>query len=463
MERRETGTADIHYYSDRLKHKLNNIKNSHAVVFEAPSGYGKTTAVRDYLKNNLQPSSEVHWFTVADEIPEVGYRRLCRIIEKIDSYAGKRLLQMGFPNAITIGEICEVIRSIQCNHDSWLVIDNFQSLNTGMPPSFLTALLEHGSTDLHIIIITQMLNRDVHTSIAGHGFLHITDSDLRLDAKDVMRYYALAGTEIFLESALDVIHITEGWIIAVYLQLKAFQETGSFSDTAIISLMEHLIWEKLTEEQQVFLLWLSPFNTITIGQACVLAHFEAVPDYALEALQSPFIHYERTESQYEFHAILYELLAQKRRERGTAFERECFTRAGDLCRNINRNAEAIAFYWKIKDCRRILSLDFSLLVFDEIDGIPFSVIAAELAQNCSAEIRKDYPLSMLRVAWALKAWGMDAAFSDLLDELELILGQDLSLQAEWLLLSAYRFFPDINKMMPSLKEAALLFNGNVLV
>lgn len=459
MEQRKTGTADIHYYSDRLKHKLNKLRTSHAVVIEAPSGYGKTTAVRDYLEGNLPQSSAVYWFTAADELPEAGFRRLCREIEKIDGRAGERLLLIGFPNAVTIGEVCEALRSIQCDRDSWLVIDNFQSLNAGLPPSFLTALLEHGGSGLHIIIVTQMLGRDVHRAIAGRGFLHITVSDLRMEVEDVLRYYALAGADITREDAQSVVHYTEGWIIAVYLQLKAFQETGTFSDTAILSLMEHLIWERLTEEQQTFLLWLSPFETVTIQQACALARFDAMPGYALEALRSPFIRYERAETRYELHSILSELLVQKRRERGAAFERECLMRAGSLCRDNNRNAEALVFYWQIKDYGGILSLDFSLLIFDKTGDTPFSAIALELAQKCPAEIRKEYPLSMLRVAWALKAAGMDEAFAGLLDELDLTLEQDGSLRAEWLLLSAYRFYPHIDKMMPLLKKAAFLFDG----
>jgi len=459
MEQRKTGTADIHYYSDRLKHKLNNLRTSHAAIVEAPSGYGKTTAVRDYLEGNLSQSSAVYWFTAADEVPEAGFRRLCREIEKIDGRAGERLQRIGFPNAVTIGEACEALRSIQCDRESWLVIDNFQSLNAILPPFFLTALLEHGGSGLRIVIVTQMLGRDVHTLIAGRGFLHITTSDLRLEAGDILRYYALAGVKITREEAQSVVHYTEGWIIAVYLQLRAFQETGAFSDTAIISLMDHLVWERLTEQQQMFLLHLSPFETITIQQACTLARFDVLPGYALAALQSPSIRYERAGSRYEMHSILSELLAQKRRERGEVFERECFIHAGDLCRDNNRNAEALALYWHIKDYRGILSLDLSLLIFDEIEDTPFSTIALDLTQNCPTEIRKEYPLSMLRVAWALKAAGMDVAFSNLLDGLELTIGQDVSLQAEWLLLSAYRFYPHVDKMTPLLKKAALLFDG----
>lgn len=459
MEHKKTGTADIHYYSERLKRKLSNLLTSHAVIIEAPSGYGKTTAVRDYLEDKLPQSSAMYWFTAADEVPEVGFRRLCREIEKIDGRAGERLMRIGFPNTVTIGEACDALRSIQCDRDSWLVIDNFQSLNVGLPPAFLTALLEHGGSELHIIVVTQMLGRDVHTAIAGRGFLHIIASDLRLEAGDVMNYYALEGTQITLKDARNVVHYTEGWIIAVYLQLRAFQKTGAFSDTAIISLMDHLVWEKLTEQQQTFLLHLSPFETITIQQACTLARFKALPGYALEALQSPFIRYERDGSRYEMHSILSELLAQKRMERGTAFGRECFIRAGNLCRDNNRNQEALSLYWQIKDYRGILSLDFSLLAFDEIGDTHFSKVALDIAQNCPDDIKKEYPLSMLRAAWALKAAGMDEAFADLLDEMDLTIGQDASLRAEWLLLFAYRFYPNVEKMMPLLEKAALLFDG----
>lgn len=459
MGRSKTGTSEIHYYSDRLKHKLNNLKTSRAVIVEAPSGFGKTTAVRDYLERDLPQDSSVYWFNAADEVPEAGFQRLCREIEKIDGYAGERLLRIGFPNTVTIGEVCEALRTIQCERDCWLVIDNFQSLSTSLPPSFLTALLEHGGTGLHIVIVTQMLGRDVHTAIAGRGFVHFTDTDLRLDALDVLRYYSLAGAEITKEEALNVVHHTEGWIIAVYLQLKVFQETGAFSNMAILSLMDHLVWERLTEEQQTFLLWLSPFETITIRQACALAQYDILPEYALEALKSPFIRYDRVSSRYELHSILSELLAQKRRERGEIFERECLMRAGDLCRDNNRNAEALAFYWQIKDYEGILSTDFSLLSFDKIGDTPFSEIAPELVKKCPVEIKNKYPLSMLRIAWALKAAGLDAVFDSLLEELDSTLDQDGLLRAEWQLLSVYRFYPHLDQMMPLLKKAALLFDG----
>ena len=112
MEQRKSGRAEPHYYSDRLKRKLDKLRFAPATVVEAPSGYGKTTAIRDFLQNELSQSTPVYWFTVMDENPAAAFRRLCREVEKIDSYAGERLSKIGLPNAVTIGEATEVLRSV---------------------------------------------------------------------------------------------------------------------------------------------------------------------------------------------------------------------------------------------------------------------------------------------------------------------------------------------------------------
>ena len=39
------------YYSPRLLKKLEGVLSAPVTVIEEPSGYGKTTALRDYLKN----------------------------------------------------------------------------------------------------------------------------------------------------------------------------------------------------------------------------------------------------------------------------------------------------------------------------------------------------------------------------------------------------------------------------
>ncbi|HWR60690.1 MAG TPA: LuxR C-terminal-related transcriptional regulator [Clostridia bacterium] len=462
MGRKKNGKAELHYFSDRLKQKLDALLLAPATVVEAPSGYGKTTAVRDFLDERLPQDTPVYWFTATDEAPAAGFRRLCCEIDKIDSHAGERLMKIELPNAVTTGEACDALRCIQCRHEAYLVIDNFQFLHTSLPPSFFIALIEHGGEGLHIIIVTQMLKRNMLSVIAGHGFLHITAADLRLNADDIRHYYALAGVKIVPEDARAVEHYTEGWIIAVYLQLCAFIDTGVLSGTpGILALMEHLIWDTLTGEQQIFLLCLSPFEIVTVQQACTLAGCEVLPEYAANALESPFIRREAAGGRYELHSILRQLLIQKREECGAVFERECLLRAGDFCRDEGRIAKALEFYWEIRDYDSMLSLDLSHMLLENIGEVPFYELALDIARNCPAGIKKRHILSMLRVSWALCMNGIKDQFEALLEELHELpeLTGEPGLIGEWLLLSAYRCYPRLDEMTGLLRQAVPIFRG----
>jgi LuxR family maltose regulon positive regulatory protein len=459
---RENVRGELHYYSDQLKRKLEQMRLTPVTIVEAPSGYGKTTAIRDFLQNSLPQGTPVYWFTAMDEKPSAGFRRLCREIEKIDNHAGERLLKIGLPNLGTIGEATEALGSIQCKHETYLVIDNFQFLQATLPSAFLLALLEHSGQGLHVIIVTQMLKRDTLAIVASHGVLHITTTDMRLNAGDICRYYALANVKITLEDAKEVERYTEGWIIAVYLQLSTFLETGTFSDTpGILALMEHLVWDKLTEEQQTFLLHLSPFEMVNVQQACSLIGYDTLPEYALDALASPFIRYDPADRHYEVHSILTELFIQKREERGPAFERQCLLRAGDFCRDEGQTARALGFYIQIRDYERMLSLDLSEMNLEIINGVPFTELALDIVQNCPAEIKKKYILNMLHIAWALLMAGMNEQFEILMEEIHTMpeLLENSDLLREWLLLSSYRSFPCLAEMTAILRQASPLFKN----
>lgn len=453
---------ELHYYTDRLMGKLDRLRFSSVAIVEAPSGYGKTTAIRDYFNNLLSQGIPVYWFIAAAEAPASAFRRFCREIEKIDEDAGQRLLRIEMLNTFTIGEAMDILRYIRCPHESYLVIDNFQMLEDLLPSPFITALFEHGGEGLHIIIVTQMLKRNMHSAIAGRGFPNITASDLRLSSEDILCYYALAGVSITIEEAKEVERYTQGWIIAVFLQLCAFRETGLLSDTVgILTLMERLVWDTLTEEQKTFLLYLSPFEMVTIQQACALIRCSTLPEYAMDVLSCPFIRYEVVERKYVLHSVLSELLIQKRREREADFEHECLLRAGDFCRDEGKISSALGFYWKAGDYECMLSMDFSNSILENIDDSHFSELALDIAANCPIDIKRNNVLSMLRVAWALYMNGKKAQYELLLKELRELpeLTVDSYLMGEWLLLASYRRYPNIAEMAAVLRQAAVFFKG----
>lgn len=460
--KRTNENTERHYYSEKLKQKLNQLTQFSTTIVEAPSGYGKTTAIRDFLETSVPEDTPIYWFTAMEETATSAFRRLSNEINKVDDDVGECLLKIGLPNVATIGEACDALRAIRCKQETYLVLDNIQLLQDLLMPSFFTALVAHGGEGLHVIIITQMMGLDMYRSITNCKFLQITTSDLRLSADDIRNYYELEDVIVTVEEAQDIECRSEGWIIAVYLQLKSFKEKGVFADTNLLSLMECLVWSEMTKEQQDFLMRLSPFDSITLQQIYSLLKIEVLPKYALEALQNPFIRYERIGLRYELHSILSELLKQKRKEQGPTFDYECLSEAGNLFRDEGKIAEAMKYYWWINGYQQMLSLDFSHLIFEDIGNTPFIQIAMTIAEKCPVDIKKANLLSMLRIAWTLLTFGYYERFDYLMEELQFFMdsidGQE-NIYGEWLLVSSFRHYPDLDKMIITLKKSEKLFKG----
>ena len=447
------------YYSNRLLNKLGMLCGSKASLIEAPSGYGKTTAVRDFLKNAAAHGDQVCWFTAVEEEPTALYRRLCREIERIDARTGIRLREIDFPNAFTMGEACDALRSIECKRKTWLVLDDFQFLAAILPTPFLNALIDHGKDWLHIVVVSQVLGDEFLTAALGRGMFRITVSDLQWDIDDIRSFFKSEGTDVPIEVAAEIKSLTNGWIIAVLLQLRAWQEDRAVSDKAIMILMEHLVWNKMTSEQQDFYMRTSPLKTITIERIFKILKCDKLPAYVTKSLTLPFIRYIADQEVYELHAIMLEMVRKKRRERGGAFDRECMAYAGDILRDEGDIAGALDLYGQVSDYERILALDLSRFVCAEIGNRNFVDVALEIAKSCPVEIRRRYPLSMLCVAWSVRLLNNVTEFTKIMEELDGLLPETGLLRAEWLLLSAYMHFPRISDMAPIVSRAAYMFDN----
>jgi len=459
MQRKNFSNQDHHYYSERLLRKMKVLNASKTTIVEAPSGCGKTTALRDYLYSDATKDDDIYWFAAVDgEVPSVLYRRLCLEIGRIDSNVGERLLKIDFPNAFTIGEVCDVLRSIECQKKSWLVIDDFQFLFSILPASFFSALLESGRYDLRIVIITQMLGNDFQKLIKRLGVTYVSASDLKWTVNDIKNYFGLIGEDIAISTAKEVERITDGWIIAVHLQLCSYLETGTFSDEAVLQLLEHLIWDKMSSEQQDFFMRVSALESGTVNRLCRILESSSLPVFAADSLAIPFIRYIADKQLCVPHTLLREMVCIKRRQQGEEFDNECILKVADVCRDEGELAEAVFFYAQIRNYQRILQLDLSNLICAEVGDRTFNDIALEIVQNCPVEIKSQYLHSMLCVAWAVRFIDTDG-FIAAMNELDHILPKSGFLRAEWVLLSTYLHYPVLEEMLPVVHSAVELFDG----
>lgn len=467
MAERKAYQSNMHYYSPRLLKKLGDILIAPVTVVEAPSGYGKTTAVRDYLTNSLPKGMPVYWWSAAEDAAVISWTRLCREIEHIDPAAGKQLLAAGFPRPLSAWEIGRTISSLRCDTQSVLVLDDFHFLQKELPRTVMSSLLCHAGTKLHLVIITQTARPFPLSFFEQAGAHYIRTDDLRLDAEDVRRYCRLCGVAVSEHEAGQLFGYTEGWIVALYLTvLQMRRGEGISPGLSLLQLMEKIVWENMSARGKNLLLHIAPFSGVTIEQICFLLQADPLPESVFALLEeTPFIRYDSGERRYVPHSILREMLLRRLEAADARTKNSCYSRAGAWYARAGDTVNALSCFFKVEDYEAILSLPLTGLTLARIGGVPFTQLAAGLLADCPGEIKGKYPISLLRIAYALIGADRREDAGELMGEIRNIIGkvedetERGALLGEWTLVSAYLEFPDIIKMEPILREAAEMIGG----
>lgn len=458
---------NIHYFSQRLLHKLGGILVAPVTVVEAPSGYGKTTAVRDYLTDNLPEGIPVYRWSAIEDAPHASWQRLCQEIEQIDPSTGRKLLAAGFPRLLSAWEIAAMISDLRCDAPAVLVLDDFHLLQRELPRAVMSALVNYAGRNLHMVIITQTARPYPMSFLEQSGSHHIHTEDLRLDADDVRRYCRLCGIALSETEVNQLYGYTEGWIVALYLTVLQIQRgQGSFPGLSLLQLMESIVWENMSSQGKDLFLHIALFPGVTIEQISFLLQADSLPDSVFALLEeTSFVRYEAEERRYVPHAILREMLLRRLQAADVSTKASCYRRAGVWYEQAGDILNACSCYSKIRDYDAILSLPLTGLTLTRIDGVPFTRFAASLLADCPIEIKRKYPVALLRIAYALIGADQRQQAAGLLEEIRTYIGQEpdgverRALVGEWELISAYLWFPDVVKMEPGIRQAAELIGG----
>jgi LuxR family maltose regulon positive regulatory protein len=146
------------YFSGRLREKLDQAAQTRGLVIEAPSGYGKTTAVQNYLRKILPKGTNWIRHVCAGESAPAAWRRFAQALRRIDPSTGDALLALGLPDKDTVGDAETLLREMNCRTSTWLVIDDFHQIAPLAPLSLWRALLEHEARRLRVVFVTRPLD-----------------------------------------------------------------------------------------------------------------------------------------------------------------------------------------------------------------------------------------------------------------------------------------------------------------
>ncbi len=304
------------YFSERITAAMDEIFDHRITIVEAPMGYGKTTAVREYLN---QTEANVLWQRVYDNSISSFWRGFGRLFAELDDDRSQSLVQLGFPDdGISMQEALKLIEELELPVKTVLVIDDYHLIDSLVVNSFIELLVENEVENLHIVLTARYTKFQRLEELALKGYLlHITKEMLELRPEEIAGYYKACGINLKEIEADELYSVTEGWISALYLFMLELITEGNYTPAKnIYKILEKAVYSLLSEEIKEFMLTMCIFNSFTQEQAVHMWGQENTGEFLNEITnKNAFVKYDNRTNAYQMHNIftgfLQEVLARK--------------------------------------------------------------------------------------------------------------------------------------------------------
>ena len=403
--------GDRYFFPERLLARLSAILFSPLIVVEAPSGFGKTTAVREYIRERVPQPAHVLWYTCLGEPPAKAWDGICGLFAEDSPETAAGLRELGPPTMETLADVAALLRGLRTKRETFLIIDNYQLFDNEIPCEIINAFSVHTEEKLHVVFITQPLPAPKQSFHAAN--IHrLGSGDFLFDRKSTARLCRLYGVKLSEEGLDYVQRASEGWVAVIRLQAENYRDTGSFAPMGgMDGLVEMAIWNRTPHEGRDFLMAVSLLDSFTPRQAAILLDQPSLPRHAEELLRrNAFIPYYDQRGVYYMHAILQDFLRARFRNAPDGFRREMLRRAGKACADAGEYFEAARFFAELGEYETILSMPITNHYFYNADRKIIQFFA-EVFDRCGDSLLLKYPLPLLTAAYQFFKNGIRRHFS----------------------------------------------------
>jgi len=461
--RQETDLKRYHF-PERLQKQLAGIPLHPLTIVEAPSGFGKTTALREFLQIKAEQGASEHWYTCFGESLFSSWQGICDLFSNVSSAVAVDLLDLKQPSLDTLFRLSSCLRDIRCEQETYLVVDNYQLMDLDIPYELLHALSAHEDPNLHIVFITQQLKAG-QSPLVHNANVHTVDTQsFFFDRDDTRQLFQLEGIRLKDEELEQVFAHTEGWVSAIRLQILNYRESKKVEiDVGIEQLVERAVWNRFSEEEKSFFVAVSVFDQFSASMAARVAGFDVLPDALASLLTgNDFVKPHPDKNLYSIHGILKNYL-QNIFEHYTSesLQREMKRRAGDACAEAGDLYAASEFYRAVDDFDAILSLPLTREYFAECREKKRLGLYVWLIDECPMPVLTAHPQTLLHAGYMALDSGLPFVYRTVCEALGRISEGDTGLteeechrvRGELSMLRSLGAFNDVEQMSALEREA----------
>lgn len=399
------------YFPDRIVDRLNSIFENELTVVEAPTGFGKSTAVKHVLSEGTMPYI---WFSVDNSDKNKFYSDFCAKIKNLDEGCYKKLSVIGYPaGEDECTNIANILIDINIKEDTILVLDNYQHISDEYMAKILIDVTSNHESKLKIVVLTQVVKTEHFFDLVMKNKVNYIDHNvLAFDKNDISSYCRNCGVKLEDEEADFLFKYTEGWISAVYLQMVQYKNNGKFDINANIdNLMANAIWDKLSIKEQDFLTAIGIFDSFTLRQAIYVSEGKLSEEKVKNLLDSvSLIGYDAKERKYYVHSLLKFFLNRELSKLEPVFKSDIYKRAADWYAHNDEYIKAITYYHKNRDYESIYSLSYDADILVRSANAENRPMFVDILLRTPIEVKEKYPRMAVVYLFLIKYYGDSTYF-----------------------------------------------------
>ncbi len=455
----------------RILHRA-HIKKDLEHIFSTPlffvissMGFGKTTAVREFL--NKKRKIKNLWFTFDEETTEDIWTwvKFCRTVEMTNAQFGKKMFERGMPRTdLDFDYLIAEIKSIM-ESEVVVVLDDMHLCQSPVLSNIAERVACAGIPNLHFVIIGRSYPlMDVDDLAAQNKAYIMRQENFEFSKIESEDFFILNDAPLNESEVEELYRKTKGWTSALYLALLHYRAYGEFKNMEIgSSLMRSAVYERYNEEERRMLLVLSRLNSFTLEQAQFVTMRREVKDIITSMYESNcFVKYDPKAGVYSFHEMLRNLLREEF-EKSEIDDSEIFERQGDWCLAAGNRIGAISAFSKCGDHEKVLDIMSGRYATVLMNTAPF--VIAKAFKKMDLETKLSNPIGYLTYIYSYGVIIDIKKGSKMLQEAARYYSkrEDLpnkdQVMGEIALIESVSAFNDLKKMFECYKRANTYFNG----
>lgn len=329
----------------------------------APPGYGKSTLLRQWAEHRPRPSA---WLTLDsdDNDPVVLLSYLAAALDQTVSVDPDVFRRLAVPQP-SVRSIASMLGdALASQRLATLILDDVFVLENPDCHDIVGTLVEHVSTGSQVIAASRReLPLPVQRLRAQGRIVEIGPDDLALDHREATSLLNGAGVELAESQVRELVDVTEGWAVPIYLAARSVKARGDGArfDIAHVAAHRHVVayvqaelLSAQTDETVEFLTRSALLDEMS-GALCDTALMTTGSAERLEALaQSNLLVIPLDEHRhwYRYHHILRGLLRAELALREPELAPEVHRRAGQWCQDSGLPDVAVGYAMAAGDADR---------------------------------------------------------------------------------------------------------------